>query len=121
MKLNRLQYDIIRDAMQVISNEMDINIYTMNDRFGNTDPMRYGVNWCAMGTQDAATTLEFAAKLQEAAKIAQMMTELEITYTYEDEGPEIDEETYRKNGRAIIEMIKLQMPEMVVAVLDKMA
>ena len=123
MLLNRLQWDTFSYAVQLVCRDLDINIYTLNDRYEsrkNQESLKYGVNWGAFGTQDADTTLAFAAKLQEAAQIAQMLTSMEIIYTYTVEGPEMEKEERMKYVKALVEMIKLQMPEMVVAVLNKM-
>lgn len=121
MKLNELQWDAFSYSVQALSNELGINIYTMNNGFSNKVALQYGINWGAYGTQSAEDTLAFAKKLQEVAQLAQMLTSMEITYPYSEEGPEIDRDTFTKYCKAIIEMMKLGMPEMVVEVLNKMA
>ena len=45
---------------------------------------------------------------------------MNITYTYAEDGPDIDSETYLKYVRAISEMMKLEMPDMVEEILNKM-
>lgn len=120
MSLNSLQWEALSYAVQLVSKDLDMNIYTMNDRYGCKDPLKYGVNWCACGTQTAEDTLAFANRLQEAAQIAQMLTDMKIDYSYALEGPEMDKETYLKHVKALVEMIKLKMSGMIEAVLDLM-
>ena len=122
MVLNRLQYEALRYAVQIVGSNLEMNIYTMNDgRLGNTGALKYGVNWGARGTQNPEDTLAFARNLQEAAQIAQMLTDMEIICIYGNEGPEISDETYHKYVKVISEMIELGLPEETKEFLNKMA
>lgn len=121
MKLNKLQWEVFSDGVHYASQELEMNLYTMNNGCHNTEPLKYGVNWCAKGTQDPEATLDFARKLQEAAQVAQMLTAMEITYTYEVDGPEVDDELFKKAVKAITDTILLQMPEMIEAILNRFA
>ena len=121
MELNRLQYETLKTAIHIVARELDMHINPINDRYGNESPLQYGVNWGGWGTQDVATTLKFAQNLQQAGHIAQMLTDMEITYSYTKDEPEITNSQYNKYLKAIVEMIKLQMTDVVVDILNKMA
>lgn len=124
MKLNRLQWDCLIEAVQRIGVEYDgINIYTTNDRYNKPEEeaIQFGVNWCACGTQTAQNTLDFSKKLMEAATIAQVLNNMGVTYTFDEPELQLDEDTFRQYCKGIMEMLRLNMADMVVTILSKMA
>ena len=104
--INRLQRAALDEAVQRVSSRVGASIFTMWQGFHNNAPMQYGVNWSCWGTQDAETTEQFAQSLIQAARIAKMLTDLELAINYCDD-PEVEgsEETEKKWRELLFELM----------------
>lgn len=69
-RLHRANRHAQRVLMRITGNMDGVTIYEMDRDWENHTPAKAGINWCACGTQDTATTAAFAQALAEIAKIA---------------------------------------------------
>ena len=69
--------DVLNTAIRFISNEFDINIFEL-PRTDRKAPMIFGVNWGAYGTVTHKEAYEYASKLETAAAIAELLTDLQL-------------------------------------------
>lgn len=118
--LNAVQWDILRAALQTLQNDTNINIYALNDTFGNVDPIEWGINWAAMGTQTADATREFANALYNAVDIIEELNSLELNYSYENKGPAINTDEYHDYVWAIYKLFDYSLFDMIMDKLNEL-
>ena len=87
MKTTDYRYDAMMTAIRKWSWKKDFEIFSLST-YGN-EPMRFGVNWSAIGTVDAEDTRAFIENLEEAADVAEFLTDLKITVEYVDNDPKL--------------------------------
>ena len=103
--------DVLQAAIRFIGNELEVNIFEM-PRFDKKEPLKYGVNWSACGTCSYKDAYKYAANIEKAAEVAEMITDLELNRRTSDiEQPEIWEQYDLKNYEALFtaEVSKIKM------------
>lgn len=81
--------DALKMAIRWISNELDVDIFEESN-YGKKEPLKYGVNWGAHGTVSYKEAYKYAANIEKAAEIAEMITGLCLNRVTSDiEQPEI--------------------------------
>ena len=96
MKTNRTRYGAIQEAMTRIKYERwdgRISVYETNSILDD-GAKKFGVNWCAIGTTSAEETMKFARDLNEAARIAEMLTSIEIIEVWNAEETILNKENF---------------------------
>lgn len=85
MIINALQRHALDKAIQMASNDLELNIYTICDSFFNRDkPAYYGVNWSAFGTVNTTDARIYADAIAKAANIADALNKCEIITDWVD-------------------------------------
>lgn len=110
---------IISNALSGLREEYHLNVYTLDEE--ENKPLVYGVNWCAMGTQTAATAKEFAQGLMHAVEIAEALNSLELVIDWEGDDVKVKEdmrEEYKAWLPKFYEVIKLGSAELIEAGID---
>ena len=122
-KINVRTGRIISQALGTLREENHLDIYTIKDEID--EPLVYGVNWCAMGTQTAEATREFAKGLQKAAEIAEALNSLELVVDWNTEGSKIQvKEDMREEWKTWLpkfyEVVRLGCADLIEAGIDTM-
>lgn len=91
MKMTNREYSIIQSALEDAFGRR-IKIYDMNGCGFGKEPMKYGVNWSAIGTVSSEEAVEFAHQLTLAANIATFLTAAEIEVEWVPSTPYTEEE-----------------------------
>lgn len=106
MEINMIQERALELAVQKMSGELGLSIYTTNTSILDKAPATYGVNWSAQGTKPAEEAKEYARNILKAAEIAEALTICEFETDY-SEWPEIkDREAFKTHISAIYEALK---------------
>ena len=81
--------DVLRTAIRLIGNELGVNIFEESS-FDRKEPLKFGVNWSACGTVSYKKAYKYAANIEKAAEVAEMITDLQLNRRTSDmEQPEI--------------------------------
>lgn len=84
MKLSYTEYEVINSALMGAFGR-GIKVCDMNGcKFGK-EPMKFGVNWAALGTTAPEESMEYARDLTIAAHIAFVLTNAQIEVDYSEE------------------------------------
>ncbi len=84
MKLSYTHYAVIESALTGAF-ETGIKVYDMNGCHFGKEPMKFGVNWAALGTTAPEETLKYANSLAIASSIASVLTNAQIEVDYSEE------------------------------------
>ena len=124
MKIKEIKKSALTQALQVLAQELDgIDIYTINDTFSarkNNEALRYGVNWGAHGTVEAVDAIQYAKSLTQAAKIAEVLTSLEIESSdieADDNGYTVDQ--FHKEVATIKNLLTIADPDFIKMWMEK--
>ena len=106
MKVKQYKLDSLNYALQLISCDdlPGINIYCMNDNFEARKAnaaLEYGVNWCACGTVSVSESEQFAKNLTKAAKIAKILSDLNIESSDRIFNTDITKEQYLEEVKTV--------------------
>ena len=85
MKVNITKWNMIRRCIEWISNDLDIDITTMNDDIFDVkgaNAQLFGINWKCMGTKPITTAKLYADYLYRAAEIAEFLNGCEFRVDY---------------------------------------
>jgi len=85
MKVNGTKFNMIKEAIHAISNEIGIDIVQMNgDIFDvrGVNAAEFGINWSCMGTQPIKAAREYADCIYDAIEIARFLNECEFYVDY---------------------------------------
>ena len=99
-KTTEFKMDALRQAIEVKAARLNLNIFEMRTP-NRTDPLRFGVNWGAHGTQSPEEALDYADAIKQAATVASMVNRLELDkLTIDREDPiewrQLSQEEYKK-------------------------
>lgn len=103
--------DVLRAAINFIGNELKVHIFEESS-FDKKEPLKFGVNWSACGTCSYKEAYEYAANLEKAAEVAEMITDLQLNRRTSDmEQPEIWEQYDLKDYETLFtaEVSKIKM------------
>ena len=82
MKINDTRMEVLDRAIEkelAVATDRCISLYRMDDyKFGHREPVRYGVNWSAIGTVEALEAKTYAILLQKAASLAQGLNNMKL-------------------------------------------
>ena len=120
MVINRLQKAILDNALRVYSDKhSNINILPTNGTFADDEPLVFGVNWGAWGTQDTETTKVFAKHLKQAAELADELTKLRLVVDYITEPNKVELDTMNYLIRKYAMLLDIADTELLLDVLQR--
>lgn len=95
-----MRYDALMAAVRRVTWDDYCDVYAMNNEesaFRNK-PLKFGVNWTALGTVSASDAKEFSKRLAYVAELADQLTRLEIVVRYGTTKDSMipDSETYKE-------------------------
>ena len=89
-KMNKHAYNALKTAIHWYMKDKDIDIYEKPGLFDKDKPLKWQVNWAALGSVSPAEAESFAEDLKAAANLAQALNEMELEYDYFLEDPKLD-------------------------------
>lgn len=120
MRINNLQRNGLDMAIQSIARDLDIDIYTIQDTFlTKNEPLEYGVNWGACGTQHVEETIKYANSMIKAAEIARVLNELQIITDYTDDPQDVDLDKFREDSYKLAKVLELMDADLVKLAIEK--
>ena len=81
-KINRNRYDALRSAVAYRFCDTNVKVYESGTTF-DEDVLRWTVNWSAIGDQPTSVVREFIEELEDAARIADALNEMNLALEYE--------------------------------------
>ena len=107
MKIYRAKYDALMKALSWHFWNDGINVYETNHRgWRKPEPMVFGVNWSAKGTQDPETTRKYADRLVRAAEICEGLNGLELEVVYEQDPTLQTEDDYSETVEKMVKALE---------------
>lgn len=89
-KMNKHAYNALRTAVNWYMRDKDIDIYEESGLYDEDKPLKWEVNWAALGSVSPAEAESFAEDLKAAASLAQALNEMKLEYDYFLEDPKLD-------------------------------